>query len=187
MGNMKNFILVLVTVLSVSSPLSAQRLGLSSDAVDLMTFGTLGIEGSLGIAQHFSADLGGNYDPWTFREGTEDQFQAKRRSFWGGIRYWPWHVFSGFWFKGSGRWIEYNWGGISERSTEEGRAWMGGLSLGYSYMVTDRVNLDIGTGLWLGPKEYTVYECPRCGRILEEGSKTWMVPDLSLSVQVILF
>ena len=92
-------------------------------------------------------------------------------------------VYSGWWLGGRAQWEEYNRGGIRTPETEEGDAWGAALSGGYSLMLHQNINLDLGIGLWGGYKRYTVYRCPTCGKVQEQGSKVFVMPsDLMVSL-----
>ena len=104
---------------------------------------------------------------------------------WAGARWWPWHVYSGWWVGADARYTLYNVGGILKRSTEEGDAAGAGLYGGYSIMLSEWWNLDLGVGLWGGWKRYTRYACPLCGVITEQGEKGFILPDARVAVQFI--
>ena len=90
-----------------------------------------------------------------------------------GARWWPWNVYSSWWFGARGQVEEYNRGIQApffgrNLPSEEGLAAGLGLASGYSRMLSAHWNLDIGVGLWAGRSRYTRYRCPRCGRILSD-------------------
>lgn len=164
----------------------AQRFSVGTNAVDWMTLGTINAEASVAVAQHFSLHVGAEINPWTFRAGEQDrQFQLRQNSYWGGMRWWPWHVYSGWWAGADARYTLYNVGGILKRSTEEGDAAGAGLYGGYSIMLSEWWNLDLGVGLWGGWKRYTRYACPLCGVITEQGEKGFILPDARVAVHFI--
>ncbi len=79
----------------------------------------------------------------------------------------------------------YNIGGVIKRTTEEGEAYGGGLYGGYSIMLSDMWNLDLGFGVWGGYKKYTTYACPVCGVITDKGGKAFIMPDARIAIQLI--
>lgn len=182
---MKRGILVLLlTILSTS--LFAQRFSVGTNAVDLLSLGTLEAEASVAVSQRFSLHVGAELNPWTWNSQNEDrQLQNRENSYWGGVRFWPWHVYSGWWAGIDGRYSIYNRGGIFKRQTEEAEAYGGGLYGGYSIMLSDMWNLDLGLGAWGGWKTYTIYACPKCGVIQEQGAKVFIVPDVRVAIQLI--
>ncbi len=94
-----------------------------------------------------------------------------------GIRWWPWHIYSGWWLGARGQWMEYNRGGIFSRSTEEGEAVGAGLSAGYTRMLHRNWNIEFGLGVWGGTTRYTTYACPSCGTVTDGGKKAFILPD----------
>jgi hypothetical protein len=60
--------------------------------------------------------------------------------------------------------------------TEKGRRYEGemygaGLSYGFHHILTPRLSLEYSIGLGWLHSEYKKYQCPRCGSLLETGSK----------------
>ncbi len=183
---MRNRLILLVSLCLLTIPCRAQRFSVGTNAADWMSLGTINAEASVAVSQHVSLHVGAELNPWTWRPESQDtQFQARHMSYWGGVRWWPWHVYSGWWAGADGRYSIYNEGGIFRRETEEGRAWGGGLYGGYSIMLSESWNLDLGLGAWGGWKEYTTYACPRCGVIKDEGAKVFVVPDARIAIQLI--
>ena len=88
------------------------------DAIEL---GTIGIEGSVAVAQHWSIHAGAKVNPWTFAkhdtwnglfsEPDPDQKQDRKQSYAIGARWWPWNVYSGWWVGCKAQYQEYNRGG----------------------------------------------------------------------------
>lgn len=179
--------LVLALGLSIAcqSQLGAQEYALSTNFLDYANFGTLNIEASYGIAQHWSLSAGVKYNPFTYGKGL-DALQNRQRSFIAGARYWPWHVFSAWWLSGMLRYQEYNAGGISSPQTAEGERYGGGISAGYTYMLSPFLNLDFGIGFWSGYESYTVYSCQTCGSIVDKGKRAFLLPsELTLALTYI--
>ncbi len=178
--------LILPLLLAVCLPMNAQRYSVGTNAVDWLSLGTLNAEASVAVSQHYSVHLGAELNPWTFRAGDQQkQLQMRQNSYWGGFRWWPWHVYSGWWAGADLRYTVYNGGGIIKRETEEGDAYGAGLYGGYSIMITDLWNLDLGIGVWGGWKEYTTYACPLCGVTLDSGGKPFWIPDARIAIQFI--
>ncbi|MBR6886736.1 MAG: DUF3575 domain-containing protein [Bacteroidales bacterium] len=165
---------------------SAQRFTVGVNAADCLALGTLNLEGSAGVSRRVSIHAGVELNPWTFNAGDASaQKQARQNSWWAGARFWPWHIYSGWWAGADLRYTVYNAGGFVSRKTEEGDAVGAGLYGGYAVMLSDRWNLDLGAGVWGGWKKYTVYACPLCGVRTENGEKTFVVPDVRIAIQYI--
>lgn len=177
----KKLILLLLCALCLSHfSASAQKLSVATNAVDYMYFGTLNAEGQFALAQHWSLSAAFRYNPFTFKNNTDDQFQNRQRTFSLGSRYWTWNTFSGWWFSLKGQWQEYNEGGVASLETSEGDRFGAGLGAGYTLMLNKHFNIDFGLALWGGWETYTVYACPNCGRIMDEGSRTFFKPNEAL-------
>ena len=156
----------------------AQRFQLSTNAGTWARLGTLNAQFEYGCARNWTVGISGRYNPFTYNRGERDQMQMRQRSAALGARWWPWHIFSGWWLGTDLRWQEYNVGGLAERPrTEEGWRVGAGLNAGYSYMISPHFNVEFGLGFWAGGKKYAVYACPECGRTLESGSKAFLLPD----------
>ena len=167
----------------------AQELSLSTNVLGLAELGTMNMEASWGFARHWSANLGVRYNPFTFpgREGVADTMQARQRTVAFGGRYWPWHIHSGWWLAGKAQYQEYNFGGILEAETSEGDRLGGGLTGGYTYMLSPRFNLELGAGIWAGFERFTTYACPECGRVVDRGERTFVLPNELLLGLVYVF
>ena len=158
--------------------LSAQTFSVSTDVVGLANLGTMNIDASYAVSRRWSLTAGARYNPFTFRKGDpQEQFQYRQQSYSVGMRVWPWHTWSGWWFAGKLRYQEYNKGGIVSPKTEEGDRFGAGLYAGYTHMLSSHFNLEFGVGLWSGLAVCKEYSCPVCGVTLFDGKKFFMLPD----------
>lgn len=165
---------------------SAQRFALSTNALDYANFGTLNADLSFALSQHWSVGAGAKYNPFSYKNAEGESLQNRQRSVAVGARWWPWHIWSGWWMAGKLQYREYNSGGILSQRTEEGDSYGGGLSFGYSYMLGTHINVEAGVGAWTGVRYYTVYACPTCGMTEDKGKKFFVLPnDLLLSVSYV--
>ena len=182
---MKRLFLILALSAACLSA-GAQRFTVGTNAVDWMSFGTMNIEASAAVSRAISLYVGGGLNPWTFKAGNpEEQLQMRQGTVRAGARWWPWHIYSGWWMGADARYSVYNEGGIIGRETEEGDALGGGLYGGYAIMLSDRWNLDLGAGVWGGGKVYTVYACPVCGVKTDAGTKAFILPDARIALQLV--
>lgn len=169
----------------VWSGLAAQGFSVSTNMLGYADLGTLNIEASYGVDRHWSVAAGLKYNPFTY-DPDGDSVRRRQRSVSAGTRYWPWHIFSGWWLSAGLRYQEYNSGGASSPVTTEGDRFGASFGGGYSYMITPRINLDFGLALWSGYDLYTAYSCPDCGRKIDEGGKFFILPaDLMLALTFI--
>ncbi|MBR5018481.1 MAG: DUF3575 domain-containing protein [Bacteroidales bacterium] len=166
---MKHFILPALCLL-LSATLSAQEFSLSTNLLDWANLGTANLQAGVACSRHLSLHAGARYNNWNFgsvEKGNPFQNRARTASL--GLRWWPWNVSSSWWFGAKAQVEEYNRGGLFRKmKTEEGIAVGAGAGFGYSWLVSDHWNLDLGLGFWAGRARYTLYRCPRCGRILSD-------------------
>lgn len=179
---MNKLLVCLAAILLSSGLLGAQNLSLSTNVLDYANLGTLNLSAEYAVGNHWSLGAGAKYNPYTYRQ----------QSYILSARWWPWHSYSGWWLSGGVRYQEYNSGGYTKwvydaaEHTSEGDRIGGGISAGYSYMLSRHFNLDVGAGVWAGREFYTVYSCPRCGRIIEKGAKTFLLPsNITLAISYI--
>lgn len=171
-------LLIIVLVLLLPAAAHAQRWSLGTNAASWGELGTANAQLHLSVAQHWSLNAGFLYNPWTFGQNRpEGQFQDRKRSCTAGVRWWPWNVYSGWWVGASGQYQEYNAGGLESPLTEEGDDYGAKLDAGYTLMLSKKWNVEFGLGLRAGFRTYTVFACPRCGRVIDEGEKTFFLPD----------
>ena len=179
------YLAVLTASLFLPSGLRAQHFSVSVDAVRLAEFFTPNVGVSMALGQHLTADASVAYNAWSF--GDQDKgtaFQDRQRTFSAGLSYWPWTAYSSWSLSVAFRWKEYNRGGIARfwDDTQEGDALGGFIGLSYSYLLSRSFDLFVGGGAFVGSRTYTVYGCPRCGRILDRGTAAFVWPEVNVGV-----
>ncbi len=156
---------------------SARKWSVGTNAGTWADLGTMNVEGSVALSRNFTLLAGVGYNPWMYRNTGGERFQNKRREAELGFRWWPWHVYSGWWLGCNAQYREYNQGGVISSETEEGNAVGMALSAGYTLMLHKNFNMEFGLGLRAGHTEYVTYSCPQCGRVTDEGKKWFILPD----------
>ena len=184
---MKKLLVVFLFMIASAAAAMAQTWAVAANAADMAELGTIGVEGSAAVSQHWSIHAGAKFNPWTFAkkdtfnglfsEPNPDQKQNRKQTYAVGARWWPWNVYSGWWVGGKAQYQEYNRGGIITKTAEEGDAFGAALAGGYSLMLKEHWNLDFGVGLWGGWTKYTTYACPSCGQVVDEGQKWFILPN----------
>lgn len=173
-------IAVCVWFMCAISPCSAQKFSIATNLLDYANLGTLNLDFSYALSQHWSVVASAKYNPFIFKNGL---MQNRQRCFAVGGRWWSWHTFSGFWLSSKMQYQEFNVGGIRSPQTREGDSYGVSLSGGYSYMIGRHFNIEAGLGLWGGWQKYVVYDCPRCGATREKGDKFFVLPnDIIISI-----
>lgn len=173
---MRRIVFICVLLLSCIH-CNAQRWSVSTNLIDWAALGTVNVEGSVAVSRHWSVDAEWSYNPWTYKDGRPDQFQNRSLTGSLGTRWWPWHVFAGWWVSGSAQYQVYNRGGLLSDTAEEADAYGVGAGFGYALLIGEHINFDFGIGLWGGRKDYVTYQCTNCGRITDSGTKWFLMPD----------
>ena len=177
---MKTYMKIMTVLLAIlfCRTAVAQTLSVSTDLLGYARLGTMNLDASYAISRRWSLVAGVRYNPFTFHKGDpQRQFQSRQQSYSVGMRLWPWHTWSGWWFAGKLRYQEYNRGGIISDKTEEGDRFGAGVYAGYTHMLSPHFNLEFGAGLWTGVSAYHQYSCPVCGLTMSSGNKFFLLPD----------
>lgn len=165
--------------------LSGQEWALSSNIAQLADLGSLNADLSYGFARHWSVSVGGRYNPFSFAEEQQGNvLQHKQRTAVASVRFWPWHIYSGWWLSSGVKLMEFNRSDSGTPESMQGDRYGGGLGAGYTYMLGKHFNIELGMGLWGGYERYAVYSCAVCGRKISQGEARFLKPDdliLSLS------
>lgn len=171
-------IFLAIALMVISPCLFAQKVSISTNIIGYASLGTLNAEASYSVSRRWSIVAGAKYNPFTFRKGdTENQFQLRQQSYSLGVRMWPWHTLSGWWFSSKLRYQEYNFGGLVSRQTQEGDRVGLGFYAGYTHMLSSHMNIEFGLGFWTGADMYKRYSCTTCGITVADGTKAFILPD----------
>ena len=180
---------IIITLLLAVLPVlgRAQNWSVSTNVLDYVSLGTMNAEVSAGVGRRVTIEASARVNPWTFHKGDPSrQMQNRHQTYALGMRYWPWHIYSGWWISADAQYQEYNRGGIISQKTEEGDAFGLSAGTGYSLMLHEKLNLDFGVTLWAGQKTFISYACPSCGRITDKGSKWFVMPnEIRVAIQYI--
>ena len=175
---MKHKIIITIILAAVPLRCPAQNWAVSTNLVDYVSLGTVNAEVGAGVGRRLSIHAGARVNPWTFHKGDPGkQMQNRHQTYAAGARYWPWHIYSGWWISGMAQYQEYNRAGIISQRTQQGYAFGLALGAGYALMLHENLNLDFGLGVWGGQKTYITYACPSCGRITGKGSRWFIMPN----------
>ena len=89
--------MLLAAALLIGAAASAQRLSVATNVLDYADFGTLNLEGDVAVARQWTLTAGAKYNPFLFKADTPEPLSARQQLYAAGVRFWPWHVFSGWW------------------------------------------------------------------------------------------
>ena len=179
---------LILAILFIGLPVvtNAQKWAISTNALSWASLGTVNVEGAYSINQHFSLNAGVAYNPWDVFSPTNLVMRNNQLGGFLGVKYWPWHVYSEWWIGGKVQYKQFEQVGILTSNLVKGDAIGAGLSAGYSFMISNHFNLDLGAGIWGGKiinyKEYkgkTIDD----SKLKEQGSKGFVFLDnLILSI-----
>lgn len=186
--NMKLRTLIVAALILAPYLCTAQKWSAGTNGADWILFGTVNASASIAIARHVSVNAELRYNPWTFMDDDADnQFQMRQQTYSAGVRWWPWHIYSGWWTGLAGQYQEYNRGGLFTQRTEEGDAFGLALSGGYTMMLHEHLNIEFGASLWGGYTLYTAYACPQCGKVTDSGKKWFILPSSIIASVIWIF
>ena len=201
---MKTVHLVLLTFLSVlllavsgnaqSKKYTPNRLSIATPKVavktnllyDLTTSINLGLEVKTG--SRYSLDVSANYNPWTFSGDKKIKHFFVQPEF----RYWFCEPFNEHFIGIHGIYGQFNVGGISTPKIFKDRRYQGdmygaGISYGYQWYLSPRLNLEATIGVGYIYFDYTTYECKTCGKELASKTRHYFGPTkLGLTLLYIL-
>lgn len=184
---MKRFLIIVAfTLISLCS--HAQRFTASTNILDWANFGTINAELGYSVSQHISLVAGGKYNGWDFSKGDRVRYSKKAVGY-AGFRYWPWYVNSGMWFQFKGQFADYQISDIWRPALDEGRALGAGLSFGYTFMINERLNFELGAGGWGGYLlKHDLYECAGCMELRDDsGPRAFVDIDNFTAALVFVF
>ena len=188
-SNHRSRLSCLITVLSLfmfGNGLQAQVFSVSSNMVGYLDLGTMNLEFSYAPSRHWSLHAGFRYNPWTF--GSVDdtatyEAYVEGSALWNrktsvalSTRWWPWHVYSGWWVRSGLQLMDYDrfskW-----TSRQVGKSLGVTFGGGWSRMISVNWNVEFGAAFWVGAKKERRYD----GRI-ESGDPTpspgvFILPD----------
>ncbi|KGN99467.1 hypothetical protein HR11_04220 [Porphyromonas macacae] len=164
----------LFLILTSSLTVSAQSFSLKTNLFHwATTTPNLGMEFKIG--DKWTMDISGGYNPFTFKENRK----LKHWIVFPEIRWWTCESYTGhflgFHFIGG----RYNVGGIDipigrfgklKDYRYEGCAVGAGLTYGYHWILSKRLNLEASVSAGYGYFDYEKFKCPKCGEKISEGN-----------------
>ena len=176
--------LLLVAVQEAGAQESAAGKGsISTNVAGYANLLTLNAEGSVPVSRRWTVNAGLKYNPFAFGK---EKFRNKQQAYYAGMRYWPWHSYSGWWMSGKIQYQEFNAGGLGRAETSEGDRLGLGLGAGFAYMVGKHFNVEFGASLRGGMEWFTTYSCPVCGDLELSGRKIFILPcDVIIAISYI--
>lgn len=161
---------------------SAQKWAIELNTLSLADFGTISPEIGVAVSAHFTLHVGGKLNFWTFYNNDKSlKIQDQHKIGYIGFRYWPWYVFSGWWFSGKLEYLDYLSTGIWRPAVEKGRGVGGGMGFGFTKLISEHFNIDFGIGGIGGYLfQYSLNNSQTRFSIRDEGPRPFIYPDMIL-------
>ena len=175
-----NFLKPVFIVLFFLSAISlfSQQLAVKTNVPYLAT-ATPNLTLELGLSEKFTLDLSYGINLFTFEDNKKWKHWLSQIE----LRYWLCERFYGHFFGFHAGGGEYNFGRIKIPTVKdassfryEGWATMGGISYGYSWILGGRWNMEATLGIGVVYADYEKFDCPECGKLLEEDNKVFVAP-----------
>lgn len=163
---------------------------------DLTTSINLGVEVKTG--NQYSLDVSASYNPWNFSNRRKVKHFFVQPEF----RYWFCEAFNGHFLGVHGLYGQYNIAGSGrgigigipflnketfENRRHQGDMIGGGISYGYQWYLSPRLNLELTIGAGYLYFNYKIYECQTCGKEIDHRHKHYFGPTkLGISLMYIL-
>lgn len=171
-------------IFSFPTTASAQQFSLKTNLL-YDAAATINVGAELRVAPRWSIDLSGNYNAWTFSNGSRWKHWLVQPE----VRYWFCDATAGHFLALHGLGAQYNVGHLGFARSIPGynfgelrdKRYQGllggaGLAYGYSWILGRHWGLEAELGLgWIYTK-YDIFECEGCGRMVGSGSKHLFAP-----------
>ena len=172
-----NLIVIILLFLFATNSFS-QKLAIKTNIPYLAT-ATPNMALELGLAEKVTLGLSYGINPFSFEDNKKWKHWLTQTE----LRYWPCERFYGHFFGLHAGASEYNLSRVniptvadSKDFRYEGWAAMGGISYGYSWVLGGRWNLEATLGVGVIYTDYEKFECPECGKRLEDRDKIFVAP-----------
>ena len=181
---------VALLLMCTSHVAEAQHWAVSTNTLGWMSLGTINAETSMSVGRHITLNAGFAANPWQMY--TPTYVNLKNRQYGGhvGMRYWPWHAYSEWWVGAKAQYKNFEQVGILSSNLMTGDAVGGGLSGGYTFMISPHFNVDLGLGIWGGRLlKYREYEgnAPVESKLVDVGPRNFVFLDNVMLSLVYIF
>ena len=179
-------IALFTTLLTTTNPIkvAAQLYSIQTDAIGLLT-GTFNAGASMAVSERYSLHIHSEYNPWTFSGNKKTKFVTIQP----GMRYWLGEAYGYGWFYGlNAIYSNFNVSKIFVgKHRYAGNAFGGGISIGFNFPITRRINMEVELGGGIVYSKSTKYEGFSCGKKLMKEKKTSIIPTKIAMSIVYLF
>lgn len=148
---------------------------------------TLNLEFQYAVGRHWSLDMAGKSNGLVLKKNTEGQIMDRKSVASIGAKYWPWYVFSGWWFSGFMRTENFSQSNLTKTmGFRSGDSYGAGVSAGYALILTKWFNLDFSLGAWGGYRTTATYEFPDLQNGTGKTSKAFIdIADICVSAMFV--
>ena len=189
---MKKIILLAVAVLSVAGGrASAQGNALKTNAAGWATT-SINAAYETGLSHRTTLEIGASYNPWTFGENKKFRHLMLQPEFrrWNCERFirgfWGVHLLGGIYNVGH---LKLPFDAYPDLEHYRYQGWFvgGGVSYGYDWYLSPRLNLEATAGIGYVLVNYKKYMCGKCGERVGDGVKHYFGPTKLAVSLVYLF
>lgn len=149
-SNIYKGILIVLLLVWVPHLAEAQNWAVSTNALSWANLGTVNAEGSVSLGKQLTINAGFTANPWEVTTNTYVNVKNQQYGGYLGFKYWFWHVYSGWWIGAKAQYKNFEQVGLLTSNLMKGDAMGGGLASGYSILISESLNLDLGLGIWGG-------------------------------------
>lgn len=148
--NIYKLIVIILLMICAPKVADAQKWAVSTNALSWANLATVNAEGSVSVHKHFTFNTGFTVNPWQMTTNTYVNLKNRQYGGYVGMKYWPWHVYSEWWVGIKAQYKHFEQVGLLSANLMQGDALGGGLSGGYTFLISEHFNVDLGLGVWGG-------------------------------------
>lgn len=175
-----------------------QNFSVSTNIMDWAEFITMNLEAGTPLSQHWSIHSEVRINPWKFgafdSEARYEDILENKKAFLDGktainfsVRWWSWHVYSGWWVRGKLQYMSYDRGGLVHEERTVGDAFGLGIGGGYSWMLSEHWNVEAGFSVWGGYTSEFQYPTVNDPHRSDTYGKGFFLPDQVLMSVAYIF
>ena len=177
-GVMIKYISLTLLLLLSASRVYSQKMAVATNGADYLNLFTINGGFSFALSRSVTMEWSMRYNPFVYNlSGSRKEIQNKRLALYTGVRYWPWHVYSGWFIMGNLNFTRFNMGGIFSMKSYEGDAYALTFGGGYALMLSSKFNLDFAFSFMTGYSRYKRYGCTSCGPVEAKKKQLFITPD----------
>ena len=150
LSNIYKGIVIVLLLFCAPQVVKAQKWAISTNALSWLNIGTINAEGSMSMNKHFTVHAGFTANPWKMHTSTYVELKNQQYGGYAGVRYWPNYAYMDWWIGAKVQYKNFKEAGLLTNSLMKGNALGAGLSGGYSFLISEHFNLDLGLGIWGG-------------------------------------